>query len=514
LGLLIAAVLLVGGAVLARVLLRRSSPPVPDMDVTARGGPSVEQAPGVTLSPEERVLLRQVFAKYSRITVDAEFRSGYSGAHTLLVLPIKPDGRADAYAIAKLAPQPLIRQELANYDTFVKDTLPPVTARIEDTPVLPAERDDTLGALRYTFVGQLGPARTQSLREFASTHAAEEVAAVIEHKLFEVFGRNWWMQRRPYSFRLGQEYERLLPVNLVAEVSPGAARPDVIIVASAREWPDVQALSEGRVVRLEGFTVEEVSANGQVVTLTLPDAQHAPRRFRARLRSSVPSRLPPAKVGLVMPPVTATIVATRTLLLEIEASKAFTNVRASDEIITLGEQRFSNPLRVYAALLDARIFGTLSTIHGDLNLENILIDPGGYTWLIDFALTRDGHTLYDFARLETELVTRHVAPLWARAGIAAPELARVLAWLDRGDLSTQPALGHTALDNAACVLASVRHVVNNCLFDPAHPEEYQRALLIAQLGALKFSNLDSVPESPLPKQLAFVAAAYLAAAEG
>jgi aminoglycoside phosphotransferase (APT) family kinase protein len=173
-----------------------------------------------------------------------------------------------------------------------------------------------------------------------------------------------------------------------------------------------------------------------------------------------------------------------------------------------------NPLRAYATLLDERIFGTLSTIHGDLNLENILIDPGGYTWLIDFALTRDGHTLYDFARLETELVTRHVAPLWARAGIAAPELARVLAWLDRGDLSTQPALGHTALDNAACVLASVRRVVNNCLFDPVHPEEYRRALLIAQLGALKFANLDGVPESPLPKQLAFMAAAYLATAEG
>jgi len=176
----------------------------------------------------------------------------------------------------------------------------------------------------------------------------------------------------------------------------------------------------------------------------------------------------------------------------------------------VGEQRFPNPLRAYTALLDERIFGTLSTIHGDLNLENILVDPGDNVWLIDFALTRDGHTLYDFARLETELVTRHIAPLMVRAGLAAPELTRVLAWLDRGEWSPPPALGHDVLDDAARVLASVRRIVNRCLFDPTHPEEYTRALLVCQLGALKFANLDSVPEAPLPKRLAFVAAAYLA----
>lgn len=211
-----------------------------------------------------------------------------------------------------------------------------------------------------------------------------------------------------------------------------------------------------------------------------------------------------------MPPVTATVIATRTTLLEIAASKAFLDVRASDETVTVGEQRFPNPLRAYTTLLDERIFGTLSTIHGDLNLENILVDPGDNVWLIDFALTRDGHTLYDFARLETELVTRHIAPLMVRAGLAAPEFTRVLAWLDRGEWSPPPALGHDVLDDAARVLASVRRIVNRCLFDPTHPEEYTRALLVCQLGALKFANLDSVPEAPLPKRLAFVAAAYLA----
>jgi hypothetical protein len=354
----------------------------------------------------------------------------------------------------------------------------------------------------------LGTARTVSLREFTAMHPADQVAAVIEHKLFEVFGRNWWMQRRPFSFRLGQEYERLLPVNLAGE--PTSARPGVVLVANAREWPDTRSFAVGQVVRLEGFVVEEASANGSVITLTLPDAQRVPQRFRARVRATgTQSHLPPVKVGEICPAITVGVVITRNTLLEAEARKALTGVRASDETIAFGERRYPNPLRRYAALLDERVFGTLSTIHGDLNLENILIDPGGYTWLIDFALTRDGHTLYDFARLETELVTRHIAPLMARAGLAAHEFIAVLEWLERGEWFAPPALGHPALDDAARLLAAVRRIVNRCLFDPTRPEEYTRALMICQLGALKFANLDTVPEAPLPKQLTLITAAYL-----
>ena len=45
-----------------------------------------------------------------------------------------------------------------------------------------------------------------------------------------------------------------------------------------------------------------------------------------------------------------------------------------------------------------------SIIHGDLNLENVLIGPGGMVWLIDFATTREGHPLMDFAHLEAEII--------------------------------------------------------------------------------------------------------------
>jgi CheY-like chemotaxis protein len=66
---------------------------------------------------------------------------------------------------------------------------------------------------------------------------------------------------------------------------------------------------------------------------------------------------------------------------------------------------------------------TLGIIHGDLNLNNILLDVDangapirGALWLIDFARTRRDSLAHDFAELEVDLVTRILAPA---SGVAA-----------------------------------------------------------------------------------------------
>jgi len=84
----------------------------------------IEQPPGLDLSVTESNLLRALFGVYARLVIAAEFRSGYSGARTFLAQPIRPDGRADAYTIAKLGERSAIEREYENYETFVKDTLP------------------------------------------------------------------------------------------------------------------------------------------------------------------------------------------------------------------------------------------------------------------------------------------------------------------------------------------------------------------------------------------------------
>ena len=79
----------------------------------------------------------------------------------------------------------------------------------------------------------------------------------------------------------------------------------------------------------------------------------------------------------------------------------------SPALICLG---LPDPLYRLPGLLKESISGTQSTIHGDLNLENILVGLGGFVWLIDFASTRDGHTLFDFAHLGAELIAHVTRP--------------------------------------------------------------------------------------------------------
>jgi nicotinamidase-related amidase len=44
-----------------------------------------------------------------------------------------------------------------------------------------------------------------------------------------------------------------------------------------------------------------------------------------------------------------------------------------------------------------------ATVHGDLNLANVLVDDAHNTWLIDYYWTRHGHVLDDLAKLENDL---------------------------------------------------------------------------------------------------------------
>jgi hypothetical protein len=127
-----------------------------------------------------------------------------------------------------------------------------------------------------------------------------------------------------------------------------------------------------------------------------------------------------------------------------------------------------DPLARLPALLAENVTGSQSTIHGDLNLENVLVGPGGFVWLIDFAQTRDGHPLYDFAHLEAGLIAHVISPMVASD-------RDFLALLEPG---AQP------------LLAALRGITSQCLFDPTAPREYELALLMACVGSLKYSNLE------------------------
>jgi hypothetical protein len=409
---------------------------------------SIEPPPGLIVSPTETALLRALFTRYSRLILESEFLSGYSGARTFLARPLQADGRADAHTIIKIGDRLAVQQEYANYEQFVKDTLPPVTARIQRAPV--SVTGSSRAAVQYTFIGT--PAQPpRSLRLALLERPDRELLDT----LFETFGPNWWMQRRPYAFRLAYEYDRVLPTHFVIEPIEGRGRASVVL--DGRTAPDEAMLQVGDVVQLSGFPIQERRADGRSLSLL----GHATRGRAAMRVRWLSLKNPNYAIGRVT--------ATRASLLAGW---------------TAGFDRYGlpDPLLPLADILSESLTGSQSIIHGDLNLENILVGPGGFVWLIDFAMTREGHALFDFAHLGASLIADVIAPQVASPG-------DYLAVLNERPFEGGPE-GIDRVSPLAGLLAELNRIAGQCLANPTRPQEFQRVLYLACLGALKYENLD------------------------
>ena len=464
--------LIFGGGLSLMALTYRVRLPRPALQILSPNTAlAIEPHPNIELHAHERLLLQTLFRRYARVVVESEFRSGYSGARTLLALPIRADGRADAHTIVKIGESRAIQREFENYETFVKDTLPPVTARIQEIPVTlpsPVRALQRTGegpgvraaALRYTFIGEPGRPPL-SLRE---SLIANPDPALLE-KLFSTFGPNWWMQRRAHTFRLAQEYDRMLPAHYVLEPTKEKGTKAL----DGKLAPSEMRLEIGDCVTLRGFPTAELRADGQSLSLTGIAAPGQPPVRLRWMRLAAPDHSASLRTGGA----TGRVVATRSTLL-------------CDVVANFDRQGLPDPLIRLPALLDETVIGTQSTIHGDLNLENILVGPGGFVWLIDFAQTRDGHPLYDFAHLEAEII----------AHVIAAQISATTDYLS---------LLHAAFDsNSNSLLSTLHSIASRCLLNPSQPREYHLALYVACLGALKFPNLE-----PPQKRLLYLTAAYL-----
>lgn len=439
----------------------------------------IEPSPGLQLTGDEQSLLRSLFHRYNRLILKSEFLSGYSGARTFLAQPVQASGRADAATIVKISSQEAIRREYQNYESFVKDTLPPITARIQHAPVvLPPMKMKNRpvviqqdAALQYTFIAEPGRPPL-SLRQALLAHPDP----VYLTTLFNIFGPNWWMQRAPYVFSLAQEYDRMLPAHLVLEPTSGKGK-----ILEGTSSPSALSFQAGDCINLRHFQHIERRVDGHSLALTgeAPPGQPA---LRVRWRSlSDPLRT------------AGRVVATRTMLLQ-------------DLVHGFEHEGLPDPLEKLISLFNESINGTRSIIHGDLNLENILVGPGELVWLIDFAQTREGHTLFDFAHLEAEIIAHIVAPQVSEVGEYLALLDQLSFPASATATSTFPHISRSETSlSAICSLLSMLHsLALQCLFNPSCPREFELSLYAACVGALKFANLDA-----WSRQLLYLRAAHL-----
>ena len=439
-------------------------------------------------------LLTEAFPAAESLFVEREFRSGYSGA---LVLMISVDsGRAPV--VVKLAHPRDLQSEFDAYHRFVRDRAPQNTARLHGAPILSA--DAQLGLLVYAFAGGDTQHPSSSLLDYFTEKGGAATCDVL-NRIFRVYGRHWWAINRPRKYVLAEEYDRLLPVHLHVDAIDGALVQAVVITAGESSALDLRTLEIGTFVELQNFEVTSVDPEAGSLRLTAqPPWGEATASLRIRLH-----HLPdfPALPGARISSIIGMVSATRHSLLHEIHGRAFSTAQPSAPSMTVDvEDPVQRPLlKQLDGWLDQVVEARFSTIHGDLNLQNVLVDqPTGFAWLIDFADTREGPTLFDLQRLEVQIITKLMRDEGSQE--LSAEMAGILRALHADP--PRPNAPHGALQEPYALLCGLRRLCRQYLMDDLDWDEYYLGLIVALIGALKYEEL---PDQAL--RCAWVAAATL-----
>jgi hypothetical protein len=444
----------------------------------------------IPLSAEHYRLLRKMFYGCSQILIERQLLGGYSGALILVVTPVGADELRDAPCVVKIDRSDIIMDEAQRYDSQVRASLPAFTARLEDTPTTVSPE---LAALRYTLVSA-DAGEPQDLRMAAAALGPSRVAALIRDELYPNFGKTWWMQRKPYRFTVWTEYDWLLPPLLTLEATKTAA-PDAVVLRDPVRRDRFSGLDYGVPVIVENFSVHRVDRDRHTLSLSIGRGGESARRaYRVEFRDLDMDQEAHFR-GEVIDRITGKLWKTRDDLLATAISELAPDFDLRAAALP-GAGRYltlPNPLQRYHALLDRQVDGSLSKLHGDLHLGNILVGHRGITFLIDFAQARSGHTLFDWACLEVSLLDRMVMPAFGEDWQAARAAISAVDGLENSTPGGSSPLAPTA---------AVREIVSANLATFGRWLEYDLALAFCGLRAATWETM-----SPGGRRAAFLLSA-------
>lgn len=441
--------------------------------------------PTVQITPEQAAVLRAMFSDAGRIYVQRALQDGYSGAAVLLVQTIR-HGLKNAPVVVKLDDRQSIQYEKLRYDQWVKDILPPNAARIIDEPMLPPE--SPIGGIKYTFVRQRGANSPVNLRQYAADHSAAEVCRFIREALYDAYRPYWWGQGQTYHFQVWQEYELLLPPALVVQALPPDTANETTRTLHPGAWSYKGGVAPGEVVILEDFVAQKVRyERGSLQVSAGAQSEASARASRIEIEGIDFDETPYFR-GQTIKQLVGRVLRTRDDILQqqVQALEPDFDILADSLPKRPDGLKLPNPLRFYTRLLGRWIDGLLSPIHGDLHTGNILMGPAGDAWLIDFEWTRQGHTLFDWAVLEINLVTDLLVPLLDEGWEACWEAVDVLDALNRfGDVPQ--VVSHQVAD-ALEPIREVRRIASELLAPGGMWAEYYVALALCAIRVPSWSN--------------------------
>jgi hypothetical protein len=384
--------------------------------------PQIDNPSSLELSEEAIEVLRRVFAGYRRVVVLKEFGAGKSGGRVLEVRPIKADGTPELPTVVKVATTSLIQQEWKAYRAHIENRLPHIaTVGARPTIFLSAG----LGGLRYPMVG-IGGQEIVSLREFCDQPdvGEERVQAVLE-RLLRIMDNVWGFHHAAPDFDMRGSYDAALPPNLLlraAAFPPEAAITRIDPNRLPSPLPEI-----GGAVALVGFAIHKIDPIHRTLTLRAPAGTPA---FAVRVRIPDGEPLPDYQAHEIVDEISGVVVETRMSRLRDEVAALGMDIDPAAPHVPLAANVWvPNPLDALPRLLARTRSANIATVHGDFNLENILVDPQlGDISLIDFAEARQDHVLHDLLHLEAEVITHILPGIIARHGLDPASVLTTLGW--------------------------------------------------------------------------------------
>ncbi len=470
--------------------------------------PEIQNPHRLDLSETVKNILTGIFESYRQIVIEEKFCGGFSSGQIFKIRPFKDQNSNELPAVIKVAPTNLIKQEIKAYRDYIERTLPH-TATIQG-PVVFYE-DEAWGGIRYSLVGS-DIFEIASLYQYCRDKDIEDIRFTLA-RLFEIMGHHWRHHQTQLAFSLQSSYDHLLPVNFMIQPADLPPEPELTLLNAARRSYPV--LKPGSYVRLAGFMVTEVDRCNQEVTFNLPPASNDDQLTAFRLRLTSVKGIERFRVGrIIQDPITGVVVKNRYDLLKQYAQEALGQQELSGDTVTLTIRNqtlpLPNPLHVLPGLLRQPLDVKVAVIHGDPNLQNVLVDMATRdVTLIDFATARRDHVLHDFLRLETGIVTQLLPEMIAGTKISVAEtIYTFYQRLHKTVLQTDTPFVNadlpSNLEKIFKMLVFIRQTARQYLFNFDDFAEYYRGLAVYLLAALKFKELESVP-----KQVAFWGAATI-----
>lgn len=437
------------------------------------------------LDDDDLFILRRMFYGYDRIRIERKLTGGYSSALLLLVTPFNVDGMQDAPVVAKIDAQDLILDEAQRYEQHVRASLPPLTARLEDRPTT-AETCDVAG-LKYTFVGN-DNSQEANVPVSARDLGLARLGDWLKHDLYPTFGKTWWQQQRPYRFQVWTEYDFMLPPILTLEyVDDESAQPTHILRDPIRR-AKLHELEYGDIIAVEGFSVSRVLRDKDMIQLSIGKGTEAARRaYKINVRGMNMSQIAYYR-GEPVERIVGRVWKNRDELLQAALAELFPDFDPrADMLPGVGEiHALPNPLWMYSDLLERYINGTLSKMHGDLHLGNLLVGPRETPFLIDFAEARSGHSLFDWACLEVSVLAELVMPVFGANWQTVRLAAQGIAALNRGELPSYERPEHS---DAHFPISAIRDIARKGLATADKWSEYFVALGLCSLRAMTWETM-------------------------